>query len=78
MDPHRPPIRCVVGYLLPGGELRVYSKVVSQEDARELAEFGWMVLDDPFDWEELTRYEQLERALSQRSTWNKLILGGGD
>jgi hypothetical protein len=66
----RPVIYCVVGYEFAGG-CRSASCLLTLEDAAVLSDLGWTVVQDPWGWEALTRWEQIQRALTQKPKWNR-------
>ncbi len=70
MDLERPVVRVIVGKMLPDGSccLAGHGRVLTLQDAADYAPFGWDVLTDPFDREELVRYEAIERAV--RRYWH--------
>ena len=65
MDDERPVIHCIVGYEW-ADDCRCASVVLTLDEAAELVPHGWTIMIDPFDWEVLTRWEQLRRAVRQR------------
>lgn len=64
----KPVIRCLVAFRFFTSDYHVKrGDPVTLAEALEWSRLGWEVMPDPFDQEELTRWEQMHRS----KKWNK-------
>lgn len=64
----QPVVRALIGYLSPPWGLMTVPRMVTLEEAVDFARVGFAVLVDPQDLEDLTRWEQKQRALVTKPT----------
>lgn len=66
----RPAVHVLVGWLEDHMGLISQPKAMLLEEAVEYARLGFVVMRDPFDLDDLTRYEQIERSrIQSKSKW---------
>lgn len=61
----RPVVHAVVGYITEYG-VASQPTVKTLDEAEEFARVGFYVMVDPFDMEDLTRWEQIQRSMKRR------------
>jgi len=62
----RPVIHVLVAYFSPAFGVISAPRLMPLEDAVDYARYGFTVIPDPFDLEDLTRYEQILRSQGDR------------
>ncbi len=68
-DQTRPPIRCLIGWLLPDGHVLMRWGLVPLDDAETFHRYGWAVLVDPDDEAQLARYHHLHPEFHNPPRW---------
>jgi hypothetical protein len=80
-DDPKPLVHALVAWLHPDGTYRIAGSRLGHEDfehgaipmtleeAARFSAYGWEVLPDYFELEELTRWEQRQRARKKQKDW---------